>query len=257
MPKARLPKTANSASSSRTAIWRFKASPLRHGSDRHAGEGLRRGVPRWIPEISSYTLPEGFRVTSMKETYDLFKYGQVLWRGFNHEANGEGPFVFTARFRQGIRAAQRQFGYQDRGRRAKRRFRVLLRHVAGQPPVKAAWWSPSPPIRPTAGSALAAPPCWKACAAAKPSAPSAPSSAPRSSFTTASASAPTPPAHSGGGSSTRTCAYNHSPARRLRTVFRAREKFLKILTPPFPIGACATRPTIISGATGSENVRII
>lgn len=42
----------------------------------------------------SYTLPEGFRITSMKEEYDLFKYGQVLWKGFNHEANGEGPFVF-------------------------------------------------------------------------------------------------------------------------------------------------------------------
>jgi len=41
-----------------------------------------------------YTLPEGFTITSMAETYDLYKYGQVLWKGFNHEANGEGPFVF-------------------------------------------------------------------------------------------------------------------------------------------------------------------
>ncbi|MCL2704451.1 MAG: GNAT family N-acetyltransferase [Defluviitaleaceae bacterium] len=41
-----------------------------------------------------YTLPEGFKITSMAETYDLYKYGQVLWKGFNHEANGEGPFVF-------------------------------------------------------------------------------------------------------------------------------------------------------------------
>ena len=41
-----------------------------------------------------YTLPEGFTITSMKENYDLIKYGQVLWKGFNHEANGEGPFVF-------------------------------------------------------------------------------------------------------------------------------------------------------------------
>ncbi len=41
-----------------------------------------------------YTLPEGFRVTSMHEDYDLYKYGQVLWKGFNHEARGEGPFVF-------------------------------------------------------------------------------------------------------------------------------------------------------------------
>lgn len=30
-------------------------------------------------------LPEGFRITSMAETYDLKKYNRVLWRGFNHE----------------------------------------------------------------------------------------------------------------------------------------------------------------------------
>ena len=40
----------------------------------------------------SYQLPEGFSITSMADTYDLYKYGQVLWKGFNHEANGEGPF---------------------------------------------------------------------------------------------------------------------------------------------------------------------
>jgi GNAT superfamily N-acetyltransferase len=41
-----------------------------------------------------YTLPEGFTITSMADTYDLYKYGQVLWKGFNHEANGEGSFKF-------------------------------------------------------------------------------------------------------------------------------------------------------------------
>ncbi|MCL2821487.1 MAG: GNAT family N-acetyltransferase [Oscillospiraceae bacterium] len=40
-----------------------------------------------------YTLPEGFKITSMAETYDLYKYGEVLWKGFDHEANGEGSFV--------------------------------------------------------------------------------------------------------------------------------------------------------------------
>ena len=40
-----------------------------------------------------YTLPEGFRITSMAETYDLYQYGQVLWKGFDHEQNGEGPFI--------------------------------------------------------------------------------------------------------------------------------------------------------------------
>jgi GNAT superfamily N-acetyltransferase len=42
-----------------------------------------------------YTLPEGFRVTSMKDTLDLYQYGRVLWKGFNHELDGEGEFVFS------------------------------------------------------------------------------------------------------------------------------------------------------------------
>jgi len=49
-----------------------------------------------IDETSlDYELPDGFKITSMAETYDLFRYGQALWRGFNHEANGEGPFDFN------------------------------------------------------------------------------------------------------------------------------------------------------------------
>lgn len=51
----------------------------------------------WVEETSlSYELPEGFTITSMKETYDMFRYGQVLWRGFDHELNGEGDFIFTS-----------------------------------------------------------------------------------------------------------------------------------------------------------------
>jgi len=42
-----------------------------------------------------YTLPEGFTITGMADTYDLYKYGQVLWKGFDHEAKGEGPFSPT------------------------------------------------------------------------------------------------------------------------------------------------------------------
>jgi len=41
-----------------------------------------------------YELPNGFTVTSMKDTFDLYKYGQALWKGFNHEKNGEGPFTW-------------------------------------------------------------------------------------------------------------------------------------------------------------------
>ncbi len=49
-------------------------------------------------DIAPPPLPDGFRLTSMAETYDLFRYGQVLWKGFNHEANGEGPFVMKDGF---------------------------------------------------------------------------------------------------------------------------------------------------------------
>lgn len=31
-----------------------------------------------------YALPEGFRVTSLADEYDLHKYNRVLWKGFNH-----------------------------------------------------------------------------------------------------------------------------------------------------------------------------
>ena len=49
-------------------------------------------------ELPPVSLPEGFHITSMRETYDLRKYGQVLWKGFNHEINGEGPFVLRGGF---------------------------------------------------------------------------------------------------------------------------------------------------------------
>jgi len=45
---------------------------------------------------TEYALPAGFCVTSMEETFDLYKYRSVLWKGFNHEQNGEGPCPFAA-----------------------------------------------------------------------------------------------------------------------------------------------------------------
>lgn len=63
----------------------------------------------WVDETSmSYELPEGFSVTSMKETYNLFQYGQVLWKGFNHELNGEGAFELTLEYEQAVEAAMRR-----------------------------------------------------------------------------------------------------------------------------------------------------
>lgn len=50
----------------------------------------------YIDQTSTdYQLPEGFRITTMQETFDLIQYGSVLWKGFNHELNGEGEFKFT------------------------------------------------------------------------------------------------------------------------------------------------------------------
>jgi GNAT superfamily N-acetyltransferase len=44
------------------------------------------------PESTKYILPDRFKITCLKEEFDLFKYGQCLWRGFDHEMNAEGPF---------------------------------------------------------------------------------------------------------------------------------------------------------------------
>jgi ribosomal protein S18 acetylase RimI-like enzyme len=44
---------------------------------------------------TDYSLPEGFHITSMKETFDLYQYRRVLWKGFNHELNGEGECNLT------------------------------------------------------------------------------------------------------------------------------------------------------------------
>lgn len=50
----------------------------------------------YVDETSmAYELPKGFSITSMAETYDIFKYGQVMWKGFDHELDGEGPYVQT------------------------------------------------------------------------------------------------------------------------------------------------------------------
>ncbi|MBB6218148.1 ribosomal protein S18 acetylase RimI-like enzyme [Anaerosolibacter carboniphilus] len=42
-----------------------------------------------IDDNISYQLPQGFRVVSLAERFDLYEYSKVLWRGFNHD--GEPP----------------------------------------------------------------------------------------------------------------------------------------------------------------------
>ncbi|WP_055668542.1 GNAT family N-acetyltransferase [Desnuesiella massiliensis] len=44
---------------------------------------------------TEYRLPEGFHITTMEETFDPYQYLRVLWKGFNHELNGEGEFQFS------------------------------------------------------------------------------------------------------------------------------------------------------------------
>lgn len=39
-----------------------------------------------------YKLPDGFFITDMKRTFDLLQYERVLWKGFNHELDGEGLY---------------------------------------------------------------------------------------------------------------------------------------------------------------------
>jgi predicted GNAT family N-acyltransferase len=66
-------------------------------------QGFRPTQSKWhdavypIGDLSAiqYELLDGFRIVSMKDEPNAFKYGQVLWKGFNHELNGEGPYEPT------------------------------------------------------------------------------------------------------------------------------------------------------------------
>lgn len=44
---------------------------------------------------TEYALPEGFYITTIKDTFDMYKYLRVLWKGFNHELNGEGELTYS------------------------------------------------------------------------------------------------------------------------------------------------------------------
>jgi GNAT superfamily N-acetyltransferase len=51
---------------------------------------------------TQYNLPDGFHITTMKETYDPYQYLRVLWKGFNHELNGEGEFQYSKEKEQSV-----------------------------------------------------------------------------------------------------------------------------------------------------------
>ena len=44
---------------------------------------------------TDYNLPDGFKIITMNEDYNPSEYLRVLWKGFNHELNGEGEFEFS------------------------------------------------------------------------------------------------------------------------------------------------------------------
>lgn len=52
---------------------------------------------------TEYKLPDGFHITTMQDTFDLYQYRRVLWKGFNHEIDGEGELSFTEREEQGAK----------------------------------------------------------------------------------------------------------------------------------------------------------
>lgn len=43
----------------------------------------------------SYEIPNGFHINSMDHNFNVHHYGEVLWKGFNHEVKGEGPFLWN------------------------------------------------------------------------------------------------------------------------------------------------------------------
>lgn len=51
-----------------------------------------------------YTLPEGFWVTDMEKDFDPYEYSRVLWKGFNHELDGQGPLPYDEAYEADVRA---------------------------------------------------------------------------------------------------------------------------------------------------------
>lgn len=46
-------------------------------------------------DSTDYELPEGYSIVSMDKELDFYKYTEVLWKGFDHELDGDGPLVYT------------------------------------------------------------------------------------------------------------------------------------------------------------------
>ena len=85
----------NHALSSAAARLGFVATPQR---DCHAA---------FYPDETpmDYMLPEGFWVTDMEKDFDLYEYSRILWKGFNHELEGQGPLPYDAAYEAAAREA--------------------------------------------------------------------------------------------------------------------------------------------------------
>lgn len=64
-----------------------------------AGKGFcvtpcREHVAAFYPDKNpaDCDLPDRFSITDLASTFDTRQYHRILWKGFNHETDGEGPF---------------------------------------------------------------------------------------------------------------------------------------------------------------------
>jgi GNAT superfamily N-acetyltransferase len=72
---------------------RMQDMAARHGFRPTTDKESEAVYPIGDPANIRYTLPEGFSIVSMADRYDPYQYLKVLWKGFDHEADGEGPFT--------------------------------------------------------------------------------------------------------------------------------------------------------------------
>lgn len=81
--------------------FQFIASNLGYVATPNTEEDAIFYLDQGTPNLD-YSLREGFAITTMEERYDPYEYRRVLWKGFNHELNGEGPLVFSEEERKGV-----------------------------------------------------------------------------------------------------------------------------------------------------------
>lgn len=98
-------------------------------------------------------LPEGYRCVSLAERPDFYQYLRVLYRGFDHEKNGEGPFAPSEEERAWIQTHAQSL---DPHENLQLKIAVEAPDGAALPPLPVSgttpgrtlpWWNPWPRIR--------------------------------------------------------------------------------------------------------------